>query len=101
MPARSIHSASVLEVGGSGRGRRPWDCDMLAAFLWPGIWWRGCGRFWLWRFGSLDGAARVVLLLRAWWRAWELLRECESIGGVLGTETLDRYEDGSLSWWLK
>jgi hypothetical protein len=63
------------------------------------MWWKGWARVLLWRFGSLEGAARVVLL-RLWWRAWELLRECERIGGVLGTEMLDRYED-SLSWWLK
>ena len=39
---------------------------------------------------SLNTAAKVELLLREWWRVLELLREWERIGGVLGTETLDR-----------
>lgn len=59
--------------------------EMLFGFLW----WRGCARLWLWRLVSLNGA-RIELLLRVWWRVRELLREWERIGGVLGTEMLDR-----------
>lgn len=96
MPARSIHSASDLDLGveiGGGRGRAG-ATDMLFGFRW----WRGWVRWRLWRLVSLNGA-RVELLLRVWWRVRELLREWERIGGVLGTEMLDRYD--SLSWWLK
>lgn len=87
MPARSIHSASDLDFGvGSGGWRiRDGVMEMLFGFLW----WRGCARLRDWRFVSLNGA-RVELLLRVWWRVRELLRECERIGGVLGTEMLDR-----------
>jgi hypothetical protein len=45
------------------------------------------------RFVSLNGVARVELLLRVWWRVRDELREWERIGGVLGTETLDRYDE--------
>lgn len=58
-------------------------------------WCRGAAKPRLWRSVSLD-ATNVELLLRVWWRVRELAREWERIGGVLGTEILDRYE--SLSW---
>lgn len=48
--------------------------------------------FLLCRFVSLKGVARVELLLREWWRVLDVLRECDKMGGVLGTETLDRYD---------
>lgn len=85
IPARSIHSASVLGLFASGR--RLWL--MLGCLLGvSGAWWRGRVRS-LCRAVSLNGAARLELLLRAW-RLRELLREWERMGGVLGTETLDR-----------
>jgi hypothetical protein len=87
IPARSIHSASMLGVCGvSGKWRRPGK--VLAGFFCV-LWWRGFDRPWLWRFESLDGPVRFELLLRVW-RVCELLREWERIGGVLGTEMLDR-----------
>lgn len=87
IPARSIHSASDLDfVESAARVRmRDGATDTLFGLRW----WRGCARLRLWRFVSLNGA-RVELLLRVWWRVWELLREWERIGGVLGTEMLDR-----------
>lgn len=85
MPARSIHSASVV----AGPSRRVYDA--LGRFLCPdwGWWCRGRERFWLWRFVSLNGPSRVELLLLAW-RVRDVLREWERMGGVLGTETLVR-----------
>lgn len=65
--------------------------EALFGFLWC----RGVPKPWLCRSVSLN-AASVELLLRVWWRVRELVREWERIGGVLGTEILDRYE--SLSW---
>lgn len=49
---------------------------------------------WDWRFESLNVAARLELLLRVWWwfRVRDVLRECDRMGGVLGTETLEKYE---------
>lgn len=92
MPARSIHSASGLDFGPllCGRCWCPREYEMLGWLLCvPGTWWRACPRSRLCKFVSLMGAIREELLLRAW-RLRELLRECERIGGVLGTETLDR-----------
>lgn len=66
----------------------------LGRFFWgPRLWWSGKEILLLCRFVSLNGVARVELLLRVWWRVRDELRECERIGGVLGTETLDRYDD--------
>lgn len=48
------------------------------------------------RFESLSMPERVELLLRVC-RVRELLREWERMGGVLGTETLERYEVRGLS----
>lgn len=91
IPARSIHSASYVGFGVlSGRGRRPCEYEMLVCFLCGfGMWCRAWPRSLLCRFVSLKGPTLVELLLRVW-RLRELLRECERIGGVLGTETLDR-----------
>jgi hypothetical protein len=90
MPARSIHSASDLGFGVlSGRGRRPCEWEMLGCFLVFGMWWSAWPSSRLCRFVSLKAPVPVELLLRLW-RLRELLRECERIGGVLGTETLDR-----------
>lgn len=89
IPARSIHSASDLFACSSLNGRR--ECDEPECFLCIVWWWRGSATSLLCRFVSLNGPARVELLLRAW-RVRELLRECERMGGVLGTETLERYE---------
>lgn len=85
IPARSIHSASDLVVP-SLEWRRVWD--ELGRFLCVDCWWWG-GRAvsLLCRFVSLNGPARVELLLLAC-RVRDVLRECERMGGVLGTETL-------------
>lgn len=87
MPARSIHSASDLAAP-SLNWRRAFD--ELGAFLCEVDWWcSGSATSLLWRFVSLNGPARVELLLLAW-RVRDVLRECERMGGVLGTETLLR-----------
>lgn len=91
IPARSIHSASYLDFGVlSGTGRLPCEYEMLVCLLCVfGTWCRAWPRSLLCRFVSLKGRTLVELLLRVW-RLRELLREWERIGGVLGTETLDR-----------
>lgn len=85
MPARSIHSASVL----GGPSLYCWRVYGFRRFLPPDWWCRGRETFWLWRFVSLKGPARVELLLLAL-RVRDPLREWERMGGVLGTETLVR-----------
>jgi hypothetical protein len=91
IPVRSIHSESDLDAWVSLNGRR-WDGPLC--FL---SWWcSGRATSLLWRFESLSMPGRVELLLRVW-RVRELLREWERMGGVPGTETLERYEVRGLS----
>lgn len=87
MPARSIHSASDLVLSPNWRRACKEPGCFLCVVVW---WWSGRVTFLLCRLVSLDGPARVELLLRRVWRVRDELRECERMGGVLGTETLER-----------